>query len=70
MENNSIQKLSGQRLLSLDFFRGISMFLLVAEGTALWSVLIKEPVAGTFLEPFFQQFHHHPWHDLRFWDLI
>lgn len=58
------------RLLSLDFFRGITMFLLVAEGTALWSVLVKEPVAGTILEPLFQQFHHHPWHGLRFWDLV
>lgn len=46
------------------------MFLLVAEGTALWNVLVMEPVAGTFLEPFFMQFHHHPWHGLRFWDLI
>ncbi len=62
--------LAGTRLLSLDFFRGITMFLLVAEGTALWSVLVKEPVAGTFLEPFFQQFHHHPWAGLRFWDLV
>jgi predicted acyltransferase len=61
---------AGSRLLSLDFFRGITMFLLVAEGTALWSVLVKEPIAGTFLEPFFQQFHHHPWNGLRFWDLI
>lgn len=61
---------SGTRLLSLDFFRGITMFLLVAEGTALWSVLVREPVAGTFLEPFFQQFHHHPWNGLRFWDLV
>lgn len=61
---------TGTRLLSLDFFRGITMFLLVAEGTALWSVLVKEPVAGTFLEPFFQQFHHHPWAGLRFWDLV
>lgn len=70
MEDKLNQPLSSQRLLSLDFFRGITMFLLVAEGTALWSVLVKEPVAGTFLEPFFQQFHHHPWNGLRFWDLI
>src|SRR6056297_564497 len=61
---------TGTRLLSLDFFRGITMFLLVAEGTALWGVLIREPVAGTFLEPIFQQFHHHPWNGLRFWDLV
>ncbi len=61
---------TGTRLLSLDFFRGITMFLLVAEGTELWSVLVHDPIAGTFLEPVFQQFHHHPWNGLRFWDLI
>ena len=70
MEDKLNQPLSTQRLLSLDFFRGITMFLLVAEGTALWSVLVREPIEGTFLEPFFQQFHHHPWNGLRFWDLI
>ncbi len=68
-EKNTIDP-GGTRLLSLDFFRGITMFLLVAEGTSLWSVLVQEPVAGTFLEPFFMQFHHHPWNGLRFWDLI
>ncbi|QGY44556.1 DUF5009 domain-containing protein [Maribellus comscasis] len=61
---------SNDRLLSLDFFRGMTMFLLVAEGTALWSVLVKDPIAGTILEPFFEQFHHHHWNGLRFWDLI
>ena len=70
MQSTKITEPTNTRLLSLDFFRGITMFLLVAEGTALWSVLVKEPIAGTFLEPFFQQFHHHPWHGLRFWDLI
>jgi len=70
MKETKITDVAGSRLLSLDFFRGITMFLLVAEGTALWSVLVKEPIAGTFLEPFFQQFHHHPWNGLRFWDLI
>lgn len=58
------------RLLSLDFFRGITMFLLVAEATALWEVLVDEPIAGTYLEPLFRQFHHHQWNGLRFWDLI
>jgi predicted acyltransferase len=61
---------TSQRLLSLDFFRGITMFLLVAEGTHLWSVLVHDPIAGTIFEPFFQQFHHHPWNGLRFWDLV
>lgn len=41
------------RLLSLDFFRGATMFLLVAEATGLYTALLKEPVAGSFLEHFF-----------------
>jgi len=61
---------ASERLLSLDFFRGITMFLLVAEGTHLWSVLVQDPIAGTVFESFFQQFHHHSWNGLRFWDLV
>lgn len=70
MNQKTLSPFSSNRLLSLDFFRGITMFLLVAEGTRLWSVLVQDPVAGTFLEPFFQQFHHHQWNGLRFWDLV
>ena len=70
MSLKSSKLFSEDRLLSLDFFRGITMFLLVAEGTHLWSVLIQPPVDGTIFESFFLQFHHHPWNGLRFWDLI
>jgi len=70
MSSQEKSSFQSERLLSLDFFRGLTMFLLVAEGTELWSVLVQEPVAGTFLESFFRQFHHHPWNGLRFWDLI
>jgi len=69
MMQNSPEK-SSSRLLSLDFFRGLTMFLLVAEGTGLWWTLVQDPIRGTFLEHFFMQFEHHPWHGLRFWDLI
>jgi len=70
MNKDKSSSFSGQRLLSLDFFRGITMFLLVAEGTRLWSVLVQDPIAGTVFESFFQQFHHHQWNGLRFWDLV
>lgn len=70
MNEKTMTSVPSERLLSLDFFRGITMFLLVAEGTELWSVLVQEPIAGTFLEPFFRQFHHHEWNGLHFWDLI
>jgi predicted acyltransferase len=61
---------SSKRLLSLDFFRGLTMFLLIAEGTGLWWTLVQDPIRNTFLEHFFIQFQHHPWHGIRFWDLI
>ncbi|WP_346858909.1 DUF5009 domain-containing protein [uncultured Draconibacterium sp.] len=70
MNTQSDLKFSSERLLSLDFFRGITMFLLVAEGTRLWSVLVHDPIAGTVFETFFQQFHHHHWNGLHFWDLV
>lgn len=61
--------LSG-RLYSLDFYRGITMFLLVAEFTGLFNHFIKPEFANTWVFTIGNQFHHHPWHGLRFWDLI
>ncbi len=58
-----------QRLLSLDFMRGLIMVLLVTESTGLYEHLF-EATEGTALEHFFIQFFHHPWNGLRFWDLI
>jgi len=59
-----------ERLLSLDFFRGATMFLLIAEGTRLFSVMYDPALEGTFFYSIVQQFHHHPWDGIRFWDLI
>ncbi len=58
------------RLLSLDFFRGLTMFLLVAEFTTLFNQMTDPSLEGTWLHAIGMQFHHHPWHGLRFWDLI
>ncbi len=58
------------RLISLDFFRGLTMFLLIAESTELLNLLANSAQEGTWLHAFGQQFHHHPWAGLRFWDLI
>src|SRR6516162_2879021 len=57
------------RLLSLDFFRGFIMVLLALENTGLYEHLY-DATDGNFLHGFFLQFFHHPWHGLRFWDLI
>jgi predicted acyltransferase len=58
-----------QRLLSLDFMRGLIMVLLALESTKLYGHLL-DATEGSFLNGFFVQFEHHPWNGLRFWDLI
>jgi predicted acyltransferase len=59
-----------KRLLSLDFFRGATMFLLIAEGTGLYESLRDVAGPNAFFSSLVLQFFHHPWHGLRFWDLI
>jgi len=49
--------------------RGIIMVLLVFESVRLYDNIL-ELTEGTTLGLFFIQFTHHPWHGLRFWDLI
>ncbi len=58
------------RLLSLDFFRGLTMFLLIGEWTHLYSILNKPELKGTIWGFIGTQFHHHPWNGLHFWDLV
>ena len=49
----------GERLLSLDFMRGLIMVLLMLESTRLYENLSKASEGG-FLHPFMIQFFHHP----------
>jgi predicted acyltransferase len=58
------------RLMSLDVFRGFTMFLLIAEATQIYDHLVNPAFQGTIIAAIGQQFHHHPWNGLRFWDLI
>lgn len=58
-----------QRLLSLDVLRGVIMVLLALESTGLQEHLATQ-AAGTVWAPVMEQFFHHPWNGLRFWDLI
>lgn len=58
------------RLTSLDFFRGVTMFLLIGEGTRIYELLVAPEFSDTFISTIAKQFHHHPWNGLRFWDLI
>ena len=59
----------GVRLMSLDFYRGLIMVLLMLESTRLYDHL-GDITEGTFFHPVMIQFTHHRWHGLHFWDLI
>lgn len=61
---------SNQRLLSLDFMRGLIMVLLVLASTRFFDHLYDMTEEGSALHFFLLQFFHHPWNGLRFWDLI
>jgi predicted acyltransferase len=57
------------RLASLDLLRGMTMVLLTLESTLLFEHLL--PVTeGTWSAHILNQFNHHPWHGIRFWDLV
>ena len=60
---------AGFRLLSLDLLRGLIMVLLALESTYLYEHL-QQLAEGTAAEHITRQFFHHPWHGLRFWDLV
>jgi len=69
MSSVAVATKSDNRLLSLDFMRGLIMVLLMMESTELYEHL-SDASGGSVINTFFQQFFHHPWNGLRFWDLI
>ena len=66
---NQFIKPQSERILSVDFFRGLTMFLLIGESTRLFSHLTGLSDSG-FFQAIISQLHHHEWNGLRFWDLI
>ena len=58
-----------KRLFSLDVFRGLTMFLLIAEAAGFHHSFV-ELTEGTPFHGLALQLEHHPWNGLRFWDLI
>jgi predicted acyltransferase len=70
MGANSAEQTSqvGDRIHSIDFFRGFTMFLLIGESTRLYDHINSIDTGLThFLGT---QLSHHEWHGLHFWDLI
>jgi len=60
---------TGQRITSVDFFRGFTMFLLIGESTRLYSH-IRSIEGCAVMEFIGTQLSHHKWNGLHFWDLI
>lgn len=56
------------RITSVDFFRGFTMFLLAGEASHLYSQFGK--IDNGVMQFFATQLDHHEWHGLHFWDLI
>jgi len=66
-ESQTPSVLSG-RIASIDFFRGLTMFLLIGESTGFFGPL--NDVNNGFVKFLGIQLEHHEWHGLNFWDLI
>jgi predicted acyltransferase len=64
---NTIQN---ERLLSVDLFRGITMTLLLAEGSHLFYFINGVTPVNTILNTLAQQLLHAQWNGMHFWDLI
>lgn len=57
------------RVMSLDVMRGMIMVLLCAESCYLF-IALKDLGANAVAVQVINQLFHHPWHGLRFWDLV
>ena len=67
---SSIAKPTFNRLLSLDFMRGLIMFLLALEASELYHHIIETTKEGSVGHFIILQFFHKGWEGIRFWDLI
>ncbi len=69
--SNTVQLNQEQnRILSIDFFRGFTMFMLVTGIASLFRGLVAQGQGGTIITFIDQQLEHAPWSGLNAWDLI
>jgi predicted acyltransferase len=69
--NSTSESLGSQasgRIMSVDFFRGFTMFLLAGEASKLYDHF--QEADSAIFNFFGTQLSHHEWHGLHFWDLI
>lgn len=58
------------RVLSVDFFRGFTMFMLVTGITNIFHELAKNDMGGSVIAFLSQQMEHVEWNGLYAWDLV
>ncbi len=64
-KNNSF---ISERVNSIDFFRGLTMFLLAGASTGIFDFLNNSNIG--IINIIGTQLSHHQWHGIHFWDLI
>src|SRR5689334_1275124 len=69
MNKGTIINKDHQRLLSLDFLRGLIMVALMIGETGFFQKLYQAS-PNSFTELLSIQFEHSEWHGLTFWDVI
>src|SRR5512137_645123 len=69
--NNPIQLNQEQnRILSIDFFRGFTMFMLVTGIAGLFNGMVEQGKGGVTISLINKQLDHAEWNGLYAWDLI
>lgn len=68
MKNLQTATVASDRITSVDFFRGLTMFLLIGESTGMFHYISQ--INTSFTQFLGTQLSHHEWHGLYFWDLI
>jgi predicted acyltransferase len=58
------------RVLSIDFFRGFTMFMLVTGIATLFNGMVEQGKAGSIITLINKQLEHAEWNGLYAWDLI
>jgi len=70
MNSTNLDSPEQSRIISIDFFRGLTMFMLIGEFSGFFGTLINPLMYGTIISTIGQQLHHAEWIGLHFWDLI
>jgi len=70
MNTTNLSGTEQNRMQSIDFFRGFTMFMLIGEFSGFFSSLNNATFDGTFISFIGHQLDHAEWIGLHFWDLI